>query len=496
MAMEVLGPQPGPQTQFLSSIADIVIYGGAAGGGKSYALLLEPLRHKNNEDFAAVVFRRTSPQLTNPGALWDEAAKMYPQTDGRIHKSDMEYHWGEEVNGIRSGMKVAFRHMEHEKNKLDWQGAQVPLLLFDEITHFTESMITYMLSRNRSSSGVPGYMRGTCNPDPDSWVRTWIDWWIKGDGYPKKERGLPIPERIGIVRYFIRLADEMIWADTRQELIDTYQVEGCSEEDEILPKSFTFIPATIYDNRILLKNDPSYLASLKAMPRVEREALLGGNWDVRASAGSYYNRDWIKMVPRLHPNSVIVRFWDRAASVPSEVYPNPDWTVGLKMARQPKGCSPRYVICDVQRDRQMPAGVRKMMYDTAENDGKKVRIVVEQEPGSSGKADAMDITTKLIERNFEARKRRPTGNKLDRYKPFSAICEVGDMGMLHGTWNDAFHKENENCTFDDKDNNNKDDQPDGASGAFSELTEHMILPDITIDPSFGKQANQFENIGN
>jgi len=489
MTMKVLGPQPGPQTAFLASIADIVIYGGAAGGGKSYALLLEPLRHKNNQDFSAVVFRRTSPQLTNPGALWDEAAKMYPQTEGTIHKSDMEYHWGQEVNGIRDGMKVVFRHMEHEKNKLDWQGAQVPLLLFDEITHFTESMITYMLSRNRSSSGVPGYMRGTCNPDPDSWVRVWIDWWIGLDG-------LPIEERIGVVRWFIRLNDEMIWADSRQELIDTYQVENATVEEEILPKSFTFIPATIYDNKILLKNDPGYLASLKAMPRVERESLLGGNWDVRPSAGSYYQRDWLPKVTRVHPNSTFVRFWDRAASVPSEVYPNPDWTVGLKMAKQPKGYSPRYVICDVKRARLMPAGVKKLIMDTADTDGKRVRIVVEQEPGSSGKADAMDLTTALIERSFEARKRRPTGNKLDRYKPFSAGCEVGEVGIMSGIWVESFHKENENCIFDDKDNNNKDDQPDGASGAFNELKDNMVIPDITIDVKFGKQTNQFDDIGN
>ena len=115
----ILAPQPGPQTHFLSSIADIVIYGGAAGGGKSFGLLLEPLRHKDNSRFSGVIFRRTSPQLTNPGGLWDEAENMYPLTGGKPLKSVMEYEWGD-------GMRIAFRHMEHEKNRLDWQGAQVP----------------------------------------------------------------------------------------------------------------------------------------------------------------------------------------------------------------------------------------------------------------------------------------------------------------------------------------------------------------------------------
>lgn len=478
MAALALGPQPGPQTHFLSSVADIVIYGGAAGGGKSYALLLEPLRHKANEEFAAVVFRRTSPQLTNPGGLWDEAEKMYPQTGGRMAKSDMEYHW-------EDGMKVAFRHMEHEKNKHDWQGAQVPLFLFDEVTHFTESQFTYMMSRNRSGSGVPGYMRGTCNPDPDSWVRVWIDWWIGEDGFP-------IPDRIGVIRWFIRLNDEMIWADTKEELIEKYQVPGARQEDQILPKSFTFIPATIYDNQILLKNDPGYLASLKAMTRVERERLLGGNWDTKPEAGSYYQRNWLTKVTRVHPNSQLVRFWDRAASEPSEVYPDPDWTVGLKMAKQPAHCSPRYVIMDVVRDRKKPAGVRKMMFDAARGDGRRVRIVVEQEPGSSGKADAMDIVSKLTEKGFDARKRRPTGSKLDRYLPFSASCENGEFGYLRGVWNESFHKENENCVFDD---NTKDDQCDGASGAYEELRGNMAVPDVFVDVKFGKQINQWAEAG-
>lgn len=478
MQRTILAPQPGPQTAFLSSTADFVIYGGAAGGGKTYSLLLEPLRHKDNPLFYGVIFRRTSPQITNPGALWDEAESVYPMTGAAPVKSDTRFEWDK-------GMKLAFRHMEHEKNKLDWQGAQVGYVGFDEITHFSESMVTYMFSRGRGKSGVDAYFRGTCNPDPDSWVRRWIDWWIGPDG-------LPIPERSGVIRWFIRIGDEMIWADSKQELIDKHQEFPVTEENRIIPMSFTFIPATIYDNKILLRTNPKYLAQLKGMPRVEREKLLGGNWNVRAQIGSYYKREWIKEVHTVHPSSVFVRFWDRAATEPNESNKDPDWTAGVKMARQPRGISPRYVICNVERDRLRPAGVLRLIEKTAERDGRKVRIGIEQEPGSSGKADATATASELIEKGFEVRKRRPTGDKKDRYMPFSAECENGEVGILPGPWNDAFHSENENCVFDDL---SKDDQCDAASGAFNELQQKMAVPeDMTVDADFGRTGNQWSAV--
>ena len=73
----VLKPQKGPQEKFLSNKADIVIYGGAAGGGKTFGLLLEPLRHINNKDFGVVIFRRVSTQINAEGGLWDTALQMY-----------------------------------------------------------------------------------------------------------------------------------------------------------------------------------------------------------------------------------------------------------------------------------------------------------------------------------------------------------------------------------------------------------------------------------
>ena len=145
--MEGIRPQAGAQERFLSSSADIAIYGEAAGGGKSFALLMEPLRHIGNEHFGGVIFRRTSPQITNEGALWDEAGKLYPLVGGDARVGSLEYKFP-------SGSSVSFRHLQYEATKHDWQGAQVAFIGFDELTHFTKLQFFYMLSRNRSTCCV------------------------------------------------------------------------------------------------------------------------------------------------------------------------------------------------------------------------------------------------------------------------------------------------------------------------------------------------------
>src|SRR5215217_5582345 len=162
-------PQPGPQTAFLSSKADVCIYGGAAGGGKSYALLLEPLRHYNNPNFGTVIFRRYATEVRNQGGLWDESQKMYANFGARPREAFLDWKFA-------TGMKVKFAHLQNDMTVFHYQGAQIPLIGFDELTHFSATQFFYMLTRNRSSSGVRGYVRATCNPDPDSWVRDFIDW--------------------------------------------------------------------------------------------------------------------------------------------------------------------------------------------------------------------------------------------------------------------------------------------------------------------------------
>src|SRR6516164_3429347 len=202
-----ISAQPGPQTAFLRSGADICIYGGATGGGKTAGLILEPLRHVSRvANFTAVFFRRTMPQITNPGALWDESLKFYPRLGGTPHLRMHEWRWPR-------GGKIKFSHLQFETTVYDWQGAQITLICFDELTHFSAHQFFYMVSRNRSTCGVRPYIRATCNPDADSWVADFISWWID------PVSGRPIPERAGVLRYFVRIAEKIVWAD-RPEAAD------------------------------------------------------------------------------------------------------------------------------------------------------------------------------------------------------------------------------------------------------------------------------------
>jgi hypothetical protein len=264
--------QEGPQSDFLACNADIAIYGGAAGGGKSHALLIDPLRHIDNPNFGGVIFRRTCPQITNEGGLWDCAEAIYSNLGAKGRTNDLDW-------TFPTGAKITFSHMEHEKSKLNYQGAQIPFIGFDELTHFTQSQFIYMFSRNRSTSGVKSYIRGTCNPDSKSWVRQWIDWWIGPDGYAIKERS-------GIIRYFVNLQGVLHWGDTKEELREKLG-------KKVRPKSFTFISASLSDNKILMKADPDYIANLMAMPLIEREQLLDGNWNISADGGIIRN-EWIR----------------------------------------------------------------------------------------------------------------------------------------------------------------------------------------------------------
>lgn len=439
--MTEIRPQPGPQERFLASPADIVVYGGAAGGGKTLGLLLEAMRHVGNAQYGAVLFRRTTPQITNQGGMWDASSALYILAGAEPKESTHEWLFP-------SGARIKMAHLEYEKNRLDWQGSEVPMFGFDELSHFTAQQFWYMLSRNRSTCGIRPYIRATTNPDPDSFVADLISWWID------QETGFAIPGRGGVIRWFVRESDKVIWGDSKEELR-----KGRPDRD---PKSFTFIPSSVYDNQILLQKDPGYLANLKALPYVERARLLDGNWKVRPAAGDYFKKEFFEVVDALPASRTQVRYWDRAGTERKEGESKgkgPDWTVGVKMSRDGRGV---FYVEDVVRFQGAPLEVESSIKNTASLDGRGCYIGIEQDPGQAGKAEAEYQVRNLA--GYQVSAFPVSKNKILRASPFSSQVQAGNVKILRAPWNRDYLNELENFPEGDH-----DDQVDASSGAFMML---------------------------
>lgn len=251
--MAKISPQPGPQEEALASDAEILIYGGSAGGGKTYALLLDPLRYLTRvPGFHGVIFRRTYPEIAVPGGLWDTSAEIYGRLGARPRLGNLDWTFPP------YGNTMSFHHLQHESNIYQWQGSQVTYFGFDELTHFTESSFTYIVfSRGRSGCEVDSYARATCNPDP-GWVKRFLAPWVDKEYDGSRAES-------GETRHFVRDEGKLRWVS----------------EDEPDAKSLCFVRASVYDNPIMLARNPRYISSLKALLPVERARLLDGDWDVR-----------------------------------------------------------------------------------------------------------------------------------------------------------------------------------------------------------------------
>jgi predicted phage terminase large subunit-like protein len=438
---EVVEIRPQPRQElFLASSADIVIYGGAAGGGKTWSLLLEPLRHIGNPDFGAVIFRRTIPEITKEGALWDEAGNIYPLLNGKPNKNDHYYLFP-------SGAKVSFAHLQYETTLREWRGAQIALIEFDQLETFSEKQFFYMLSRNRSTCGVQPYIRASCNPEP-GWLADFLAWWIDDEGYA-------ILERSGKIRWMVRENDVTYWSSTREEL--------AREHPNSTPKSVTFVVSTVYDNEILLSKDPSYLANLQALSYVDRARLLGdrhrgGNWKIVPAAGKVFNKSWFEIVNAAPAGMTIVRFWDLAATTKKIKKDDPDFTASVKMGK--KGGN--YYILDCTADQIDPGKTDRTMKNQASQDGPSVAQRWEQEGGASGKRDNVHIASNLA--GYDGVGVPPQGDKITRAKALAAQSLAGNVKLLRGPWNEMWLNH-----MHGQPDLPHDDIMDASSGAFNEL---------------------------
>lgn len=282
--------QRGCQEKFLASSSDITIFGGSRGGSKSFSLLMESLKDIYNPYYNSILLRNEKDDLLD---LINTSYILYGQM-GQYNKSISDMTWY-----FKNGGKLKFSYLadSYDDFKKRFQGKQYSFIGIDEITHCSYEKFKYLITCNRNAYGIRNRFYGTCNPDPDSWVRKFIDWWIGEDG-------LPIDERDGIIRYCFMEGDSpdsIYWGNTPEEVYnqckhiidplwkDAYDELGFNKVTMYV-KSVTFIQGRLEENIKLIASDPNYAANLSQQNEEQRARDLEGNWNFKATGD-----DLIKM---------------------------------------------------------------------------------------------------------------------------------------------------------------------------------------------------------
>ena len=490
MSSEVLfAPASRKQEMFINSQAFLTIFGGASGSGKTYLSLMRFLFYVEEPNFVGYVFRKNATDLKNGGGAFREAIKMFTAYDSRVKytKQPMCIYFP-------SGATINFTGLDGEAGMNAIQGIQISAAMLDESTHFTEEEVMWIISRLRTSANMNPCLWLTCNPDPDSFIRKWLEpfhlypmgTYVDGE----LVEGRPKPEADGVIRYYIRNGNEMVWGTTAEELIEQYGHLYPKDENgktTCRPRTFSFISATCLDNPPLLAANPEYVSNLMSLPRITKERLLKGNWFAREEESGYFKRQWTPIIRDFDGNKVkrYVRAFDLAATVPSEANHSPDFTASVLLARM---TDDSIVVVDVEQYRKRAGEVEDSVFDTIKKDieyygATKYQAYLPQDPGASGIMVKKNWLRLAMENGVPLRfsKVSTTKGKLASFLPFSATAESGDTVKVleNNEWNDKFFNELE--SFDRKRSTatKKDDIVDSCSLAFNVIATSKELPKIS-----------------
>jgi len=416
---EIPGISP-KQTAFLLLDTKEAMYGGAAGGGKSEALLLGALQYVDEYPTASLLLRRTYRDLDKAGALMYRARQWLRNTDA--HWDGINYRWN-----FPSGASLNFGYLEHAEDELKYQSSEYQYIGFDELTHFPESQYLYLYSRLRRTGDMPVPLRLRSGTNPGGPGHEWV----------RKRWNLPngIDPSTGRV----------------------------------------FVDANLYDNPFL--NDEEYAENLEQLGEVTQAQLLKGDWTATATGG-YFETDKFKRigwdeVPSASEFAAIIRYWDFAATEPSELNPDPDYTVGLKVGMTLTGSTDPaladFYVFDVERFRGNPGTVENRIRATAIKDGPRVVQWLEQERGAAGKLNFRNYAVNVLT-NSTARPLYATGTKESKAQIAAARVKEGRVFLVDGEWIDDFLAELGIFPM-----GSHDDQVDGLSNGLISIDKERIF---------------------
>ena len=425
-----------------------VMFGGAAGGGKSDALLMAALQYVDVPGYAALLLRKTWPDLVLPGAIMDRTQQWLGDTPAKPKD-------GGRVWVFPSGARLQFGYLQHDTQKFRYQSAEFQFIGFDELTQWQEEQTyDYLFSRLRK----PKLACLRCEKKlRRRTMRNGDRYFVHNAAYSDCKQAVPDPK---VLRQYKPASDGTTIFDVPLRMRSATNPGGVGNEwvrkrfvsAETRRKDTIFVPSMLNDNPSL---DESYRESLSYLNEVDRLRLLEGDWDVQ-EAGEFFDRGDFQFV-RGEPLGIRrkVRYWDKASTEGGG-----DWTVGTLMGALEDG---RMVILDVVRFQGHPLTNEKRVAATARADGLDVYIREEQEPGSSG-VSIISHYKKNIVPGYMYEGIRSTGSKQARATAYAGQVKANNILVVEGLWNRDFLNEHEAFPH-----GAHDDQVDSGSGAYNFL---------------------------